>query len=240
MQGPPARGCTEYCLGPPVTQPTPAGLRTAIDRSRSSSGNRPPVGQEQRPTSAPADESRQQPSRAGLKCSQSVSPPLERIRTRLLSRSTSWNPSPAAAPGGSDGDFGPWLAMRCRLGPGGRCASNTGCRTARPSRPWSRWRSPPQPDHQRHPRCAQPLSRGPGSCRRAGRPTGAPTKLEAGQSRDLPSPTSPADQAHRQRSQPTQPATNYEAHHSDPRSSIADTIRNRAGWRPVGKQPRLP
>jgi hypothetical protein len=106
------------------------------------------------------------------------------------------------------------------LGPGGRCASTTGCRTARPSRPWSRWRSPPQPDHQRHPRCAQPLSRGPGSCRRAGRPTGAPTKLEAGQSRDLPSPTSPADQAHRQGHNQPNPQTNYEAHHSDPRSSI--------------------
>jgi TrwC relaxase len=62
-----------------------------------------------------------------------------------------WNPSPAAAPGGSDGDFGRWLAMRCHLGPGGRCASNMGCRTARPSRPWPPWPWPPQPDQHRYP-----------------------------------------------------------------------------------------
>jgi hypothetical protein len=67
-------------------------------------------------------------------------------------------PFAGSAAGGGDGDFGPWLAMRCHLGPGDRCASNTGCRTARPSRPWPPWSWPPQPDHHRHPRYTQPPS----------------------------------------------------------------------------------
>ena len=39
----------------------------------------------------------------------------------------------------------------CRSGPGDRCASKAGCRTARPSRPWPPWPWPPQPDQHRYP-----------------------------------------------------------------------------------------
>jgi hypothetical protein len=66
MQRPPARGLPEERLGAPVAQPTPAGLRAAIDGRRSSSGYWAPIGQEQWPTGAGADQPRQQPGCTGL------------------------------------------------------------------------------------------------------------------------------------------------------------------------------
>jgi TrwC relaxase len=108
-----------------------------------------------------------------------------------------WNPSPAAAPGGSDGDFGRWLAMRCHLGPGVAvpptwAVGPRGRRGHGHPGPGHRNRTitgtSPHPGHPARPVIVP-------ACRTTNRLT---NQAEAGQSRDLPSPTSPADQADHQ------------------------------------------